>query len=74
MVEGVESIGELGYIVGVVDGKGVKAGVFCQGDVSGVVHVWGWVLDHVVGEDHGRGRPLGDMFVSAGVVVQVSET
>ncbi len=72
IVEGVESSGEVGRLVCIVDGEGVEARVLGQVDVGGIVIVWGWELDHVVGKDHGGGRALGEMRM--GVRVSVTET
>lgn len=76
IVKVVESGGEVGGIVRVVNGKGVEAGALGQADVAGIVIVRGWVLDHVVGEDHGSGRALGEgrMGVSVRMRMSVTET
>lgn len=73
-VKVVESDGEVGGIVRVVNGKGVQASALGQADVGGVVHVWGWKLDHVVGEDHGGGPALGEMRMGVGVSVSMRVT
>ena len=75
VVHDVKVRGENGSIVGVVNGKGVEAGILGQVDVGGIVWTRGLELDHVVGEYHGGGgSTLGQVGVRVRMRVSMMKT
>lgn len=77
MVKNVEVRGEEGCIVCIVNGECVETGGLSHVDVGAIIRTWTAVqtgrleLDHIVGENHGGSRTLGQLRVGMGVGVRV---